>query len=182
MRQECGQLQGGQVRQATRNSVGAAPQSDVALPAPFTLALQCRDITCQGNRMPSLHYRGTIKHKHWRPGGGYGTLCPKWTHEASSGGLAGDPHNHQWEETQAHSMLTESVSEEDGRRYATRRGIAFVAVSSGDGTWHGYPIPWRDVPRKVRDSFVSARRVRRRETRRAVNAADIRWALGSDDA
>ena len=132
--------------------------------------------------MPTLHYRGTIKHKHWRPGGGYGTLCPKWTHEASSGGFAGDPHSHQWEETQAHSMLTASVSAEDGRRYATRRGIAFVAVSSGDGTWHGYPIPWRDVPRKVRDSFVSARRVRRRETRRAVNAADIRWALGSDDA
>ena len=45
------------------------------------------------------------------------SLDTKWTHEASSGGFAGDPYN-QWEETQAHSMLTASVSAEDGRRYA----------------------------------------------------------------
>ena len=131
--------------------------------------------------MPSLQYRGTIKHKHWRPGGGYGTLCPRWTHEASTQGFAGNSHDHPWEETQAHAMLAESVPA-DGRRYATRNGIAFVAVSSGDGTWHGYPIPWKDVPRQVFDSFVSTGRVRRRQTRRAVDADDIRWALGSDDA
>ena len=139
-------------------------------------------MTCQGNRMPSLRYRGSIKHKLWRPGGGYGTLCPEWTHETLSGGFAGDSNGHQWGETQAHSMLAESLYAEDGRRYATRRGIAFVAVSTNDGTWHGYPIPWRDVPRKVRDSFVCAGCVTRRETRKAVNAKDNRWALGSDDA
>ena len=131
--------------------------------------------------MPSLHYRGSIKHKRWQPRGGYGTLCPTWTHKASTQGFAGNSDSHPWEETQAHSMLAESVLE-DGRRYATRRGIAFVAVSSGDGTWHGYPTPWKDVPRKVRDSFVRRGRVKRHETRKAVNADDIRWALGSDDA
>lgn len=58
-----------------------------------------------GDRMPSLRYRGSIKHKRWRPGGGYGTLCPKWTHNAATRGLAGDTSNHPWEETQAHAML-----------------------------------------------------------------------------
>lgn len=126
-------------------------------------------------------YRGTIKHKRWRPGGGYGTLCPRWTHEASSQGFAGDPLGHPWEETQAHAMFTESVLAEDGRRYATRRGIAFVAVASGDGTWHGYPVPWQNVPRNVRDALVAEGRVTRRETRRVVDRTDIRWALGSGD-
>ena len=78
-------------------------------------------------------------------------------------------------------MLAESVLE-DGRRYATRKGIAFVAVFSGDGTWHGYPVPWQDVPRNVRDAFVGEGRVTRRQMRRTADRADIRWALESDDA
>ena len=78
-------------------------------------------------------------------------------------------------------MLAESVLE-GGRRYATRRNIAFVAVPSGDGTWHGFPLPWQDVPRNVRNAFVRAGRVTLRETRRTVDRGDIRWALGSDDA
>ena len=127
-----------------------------------------------------LRYRGTIKHKRWRPGGGYGTLCPRWTHEASSQDFAGDPLGHPWEETQAQAMLAESVLVKR-RRYATRGGIAFEAVCSGDGTWHGYPVPWQDVPRNVRDAFVAEGRVTRRETRRVVDRSDIRWALGSDD-
>ena len=131
--------------------------------------------------MRGLHYKGTIKHKRWRPGGGFGTLCPRWTHEASRG-FAGDPDGHPWEETQAQAMLAESVLADDRRRrYATRKGIAFVAVRSGDGTWHGYPVPWQDVPRNVRDAFVRDRRVTRRQTRQAVDKVDIRWALGSDD-
>ena len=132
--------------------------------------------------MRALRYRGTIKHKLWRPGGGYGTICPRWTHEAQSHGFAGDPHGHPWEETQAHAMLAESVLADDGRRYATREGTAFVAVSSGDGTWHGYPVPWQDVPRNVVDAFVSQGRVARRSTRRPVNRTDTRWPLESDDA
>ena len=129
----------------------------------------------------TLRYRGTIKHKNWHPGGGYGTRCPSWTHEAAAQGFAGEPYCHPWEETQAHAMLAESVL--DGRRrYATRRGIAFVAVPSGDGTWHGYPVPWQDVPRNVRDAFVSEDRVTRQQIRQTVDRADILWALGSDEA
>lgn len=136
----------------------------------------------RGNLMPvsDLRYRGSIKHKRWRPGGGFGTLCPRWTHKTSSRGFAGNPNRHPWKQTQAHAMLTESVLE-GGRRYATREGIAFVAVPSGDGTWHGYPVPWQDVPQQVRDAFVNEDRVTRRQTRQTVGRADIRWALGSDD-
>ncbi len=78
-------------------------------------------------------------------------------------------------------MLAESVLADDGRRYATRRGIAFAAVSSGDGTWHGYPVPWQDVPRDVCDTFAREGRVTRGGTRLRVDGADIRWALRSDD-
>ena len=78
-------------------------------------------------------------------------------------------------------MFAESVLAEDGRRYATRQGIAFVAVGSGDGTWHGYPVPWQAVPRDVRDALVAEGYVTRRETRRAVERTDIRWVLGGGD-
>ena len=91
--------------------------------------------------MCELRYRGSIKHK-LRPGGGFGTLCPNWTHRASSHGLAGDPANHPWEETQAHAMLAESVLE-GGRRYATRRNIAFVAVPSGTALGMAFPCRGR---------------------------------------
>ena len=128
-----------------------------------------------------LQYRGINKHKRWRPGGGYGTLCPPWTYATPTQGFAGDPFDHPWQETQAHAMLMESVLAKDGRRYATRRGIAFVAVGSNDGTWHGYPVPWQDVPRDVRDAFVQEGRVTRRQIKRTVDRDDLRWALGSED-
>ena len=127
-----------------------------------------------------LRYRGTIKHKRWRPGGGSGTLCPRWTQEASSKGFAGNPYDHPWPETEAQAMLAESILD-DGRRYATRKGIAFVAVDSGDGTWHGYPVAWQEVPKRVRDLLVHEGRVTRREIRRKVDRWNIRWALGSDN-
>lgn len=132
--------------------------------------------------MADIQYRGSIKHKRWHPGGGYGTLCPRWTHEAPAQGFAGDSFGHPWQETQAHAMLAESVLADNGRRYATRQGIAFVAVDSGDGTWHGYPVPWRDVLDKVCGLFVRLGRVTRRDVRRQrVDQWNIRWALASDE-
>ena len=47
--------------------------------------------------------------------------------------------------------------------------------------WHGYPVPWQDVPRNVCDALVAEGRITRRETQRAVERTDIRRALGSDD-
>ena len=134
------------------------------------------DVADQADR--SLQYRGSIKHKRWHPGGGYGTLCPNWTHQTLTQGFAGDSYSYPWEETQAHVMLAQSVLAEDGRRYATGRGIAFVAIYSGDSTWHGYPLPWKNVPRNIRNRFVQEGRVTRRETRQTANQTGIRWALG----
>ena len=131
--------------------------------------------------MTNLIYRGSIKHKRWRPGGGYGTLCPNWIHDAPTRGFAGDPHAHPWTDTEAYAMLAESLLGEDGRRYATRRGIAFAAVDSRDGTWHGYPVPWKQVPRVIRDRLIEQGRVTRRDLRRKVDESDIRWALGGED-
>jgi hypothetical protein len=80
-------------------------------------------------------------------------------------------------------LLETSLEGEGGRRYATGRGIAFVAVSSNDGTWHGFPIPWNDVPIPVQDRLVESGRVTRRQMRRyrTADRHDIKWALNSDD-
>ena len=82
-------------------------------------------------------------------------------------------------------MFEESVDGDDGRRYATRRGIAFVAMPTNDGTWHGYPVPWVDVPRHVQRHFVHNGLVEPRRIRRqAVDRRHLGWALssGADDA
>ena len=122
----------------------------------YRYTMRCHDGMWQGSPMATtrLQYRGIIKHKLWHPHGGFGTLCPRWTHQAASQGFAGDPYRHPWRKTEAHAMLAESIPHR-GRRYATRRGIAFVALDSGDGTWHGYPVPWTEVPDKVRNALVN---------------------------
>ena len=58
-----------------------------------------------------------------------------------------------------------------------------MAVSSNDGTWHGFPIAWDDVPVEIQDSLVNSGRVTRRQMRRYRNAnrRNIRWALSGDD-
>lgn len=132
-----------------------------------------------------MRYRGSLKHKSWRPGGGFGTLCTEWTHRADGEGFAGNIDHHPWSRTRAHEMFEHSISGDDGRRYATDRGIAFVAIPTNDGTWHGYPLPWVDVPRNVQEHFINSGLVSPRRIRRqAVDQSDRRWALSSelDDA
>lgn len=132
-----------------------------------------------------MRYRGSLKHKSWRPGGGFGTMCPEWTHQADGQGFAGNTDRHPWSRTRAHEMFGGSICGGDGRRYATGRGIAFVALPTNDGTWHGYPLPWVDVPRNVREHFVNSGLVDARRIRRqTVGPSDRRWALSSevDDA
>ena len=133
--------------------------------------------------MSAVRYRGSIKHKRWRPGGGYGTLCPEWTHEVAGRGFSGETQRHPWPRTKAHELFRDSLQDEDGRRYATERGIAFAAVSSNDGTWHGFPIVWDDVPVHIQDRLVESGRVTRRQMRRyrTADRRNIVWALNSDD-
>lgn len=128
-------------------------------------------------------YRGIIKHKQWQPGGGFGTLCPDWTHRAEGRGFAGDPFNHRWQSTIAHELFEEGVDDAQGHRYAARRGIAFKAQPSNDGTWHGYPLPWHDVPPDIQDILIEKGQATRRDIRRqkAADTDGIKWALKSDE-
>ncbi len=135
--------------------------------------------------MPYLVYRGSIKHKD-RPGRGRkGTLCPDWTHRAGREGFSGDPFAHNWEATAAQSMLNESEIDprEPGKRWATRSGIPFVAQSSNDGTWHGYPEAWQKAPSELVEKWLSEGKVTRQQLKRYKDFPrnDIRWALESDD-
>lgn len=90
------------------------------------------------------HYRGSPKHKNRPSQGRKGTLCPEWTHVAGVQSFNGEPH--PWSVTVAQALFATSTHGVDGRRYATARGIAFEAKPTGDGTWHGFPVPWESVP------------------------------------
>lgn len=91
-----------------------------------------------------------------------------------------------WPRTIAADLLAASRldPEGSGKRYATARGVAFVAQDTRDGTWHGYPIPWNDVPAILTEEWRRSGLVTRRQLTRYGEFArgDIDWALGSDDA
>jgi hypothetical protein len=131
----------------------------------------------------SLLYRGSLKHKDWQPGGGYGTVCPKWTHATEAQGFRGVTETHPWPDTSAQRMLETSILAEEGRRFAASNGIAFRADPSGDGTWHGYPLGWDEVPLGIQERLVQAGQATWREIRRqkTVKTGDLRWALKSDE-
>jgi len=135
------------------------------------------------SRQPS-EYRGSIKHKNRPIDVRKGTLCPEWTHQTSQGGFHTDPAQHDWADTQAHELFASSVLSEDGRRrFATARGIAFEAKPTGDGSWHGYPIPWEHVPAKILSDWKSSEKVSRRDVKKhfRYTQTELSWALTSDD-
>ena len=122
--------------------------------------------------MPDV-YRGSLKHKSRPSRGRKGTICPEWTHDGSSGSLGNDPYAFEWQGTPAVELLNGAlIDPESQRRFATRNGIAFEAKPTADGTWHGFPVPWEDVP------AVTGRDIKRYFSR---PASDIRWALDTDD-
>lgn len=129
-----------------------------------------------------LTYRGIIKHKRWRPDGGFGTICPEWSHETGGQGFGGDPYAHEWPTTAAQRMLANSYLV-GKKRYGAGRGIAFCAQQSGDGTWHGYPIPWCDVPEDAFNWLVENDYARRRDRKRQrlPPQPEIYWALSTDE-
>lgn len=134
--------------------------------------------------MPEV-YQGSPKHKNRPARGRKGTLCPEWTHSTPNGGLGTDVDDHPWHLTEAHRLLLDSepCPEDSGRRYATARGVAFVAVRTDDKTWHGYPLPWQDVPAELKDRWREQGLVTRRDLNRYLDKApgDIHWALETDD-
>jgi hypothetical protein len=60
-------------------------------------------------------------------------------------------------------MLDGSVMH-GGQRYAASHGIAFCGQLTTGTTWHGYPIPWRDVPREVRERLIATQQVSEQES------------------
>jgi hypothetical protein len=81
-------------------------------------------------------------------------------------------------------MFAESEldASEPGKRWATRRGIAFVAQSTKDGTWHGYPEPWNKVPGNLVGKWIGEKKVTAKQLRKYNDfpREDVRWALGND--
>ena len=129
-------------------------------------------------------YQGSLKHKDRPARGRKGTICPEWTHVGSTGTLGTDPHAFSWTGTTADELfVAATVDQADQRRYATRRGVAFEAKPTEDGTWHGYPLPWEDVPAWLKDRWLDDGSVTKREVRRYFSRPkkDIRRALESDD-
>jgi hypothetical protein len=128
-------------------------------------------------------YRGSSKHKNRPTGEQKGSLCPEWTHVAPDGGFGTDAYRHDWSRTKATTLFAEAdVEPKTGRRYATERGIAFEAKSTADGTWHGYPIPWENVPNAIRLAWVKNGKVLRSDIKRffSFDRNDILWALETD--
>lgn len=130
-----------------------------------------------------LHYRGSQKHKNRPIAERKGTLCPEWTHRTAGSGYGHDPFTHPWETTVAQALLEESILPDAGRhRFATSKGIAFEAKPTGDGTWHGYPIPWEAVPADIVDRWLDDGKVTRRQVKKywRDDEDDLRWAMEAD--
>lgn len=126
-------------------------------------------------------YRGSLKHKSRPAQGRKGTICPEWTHI----GLGVDPFNHEWNQTQAHALFeqAEQSANEPGPVFATKNGIAFEGKPTADGTWHGYPVPWEQVPHDLKDKWLASGKVRKKDLRRYLSrpVSDVRWAMNVDD-
>ena len=131
---------------------------------------------------PSL-YRGSQKHKSRPIAERKGTLCPDWTHNAADGAYRNDPFTHSWNLTPAHTLFGQAIQPPGSRRrFATANGIAFEAKPTGDGTWHGYPIPWESVPASVVDQWVDDKKVTPRQVKKHWRKGedDLRWAIEAD--
>lgn len=134
---------------------------------------------------PKSLYRGSLKHKNRPAQGRKGTCCPEWTHQTAAGGFAGDVSRHSWAETRAHSLFEDAKTDPSapGRKFATERGIAFEAKPTNDGTWHGFPVPWEEVPAPLKDGWLADGTLRKKDLRRYLNRkeSDYRWPLETDD-
>ena len=92
-----------------------------------------------------------------------------------------DVQTHDWARTEAAAMFAKAEWH-DGRPFATARGIAFAARSTGDGTWHGFPVPWESIPVAVWQNWLARGVVRRRDIKAFFRFSkdDISWALATD--
>ncbi len=108
-------------------------------------------------------YEPSPKHKSWlRPYDPDATQCPSWSHDHAAG------------------LLKESLTEPgDDRRFATEQGMAFAARVTRSDVWHGYPVPWAEVPEAVRERFVANGQVTRRQIKRLLSSEALADELAS---
>ena len=137
------------------------------------------------SRVSVLEYQGSIKHKR-RPGrGDKGTFCPEWTHSTPQGGLGSQVDGHPWPRTEAHRLFASSQPCPKGsaKRYATARGIAFVAHGNRNGIWHGHPVTWNRVPDELVGQWLSANLVENRDVKKYWSRprGDKEWPLKTDN-
>ncbi len=99
-------------------------------------------------------YQRNSKHKSWlQPFDPDASLCPAWTHD------------------HAQALLNESIVDaSESRRFASAEGMAFVARVTRDDIWHGYPVPWSEVPEAVREQMLTAGVVTRRQIKRLFSS------------
>ena len=94
-----------------------------------------------------MRYQPNPKHKEpWQPGR-KGTLCPP-ADELSL--------------LEAARLLQKSETI-GKKRYNVHNGKAYCAQSQGGDLWHGYPVPWSEVPYSIRKKWRDNGLVKRRE-------------------
>jgi len=87
--------------------------------------------------MGTRRYKPNPKHKSPK---GYGSICPDGVHPFTAD-------------------LLES-GEEDGKSiYNVGEGQAFRANNEDGLHWHGFPIPWRDLPPSAAKALIAAGRL-----------------------
>ena len=100
------------------------------------------------NQHRQLRYESNPKHRDRWQRGRRGSLCPK--------PITLDV---------AKRLLLNSKAV-GGKRYAVHEGRAYRAQEHRPGVWHGYPVGWVDVPKKLRLEWICKRRLRKRDEKR----------------
>jgi hypothetical protein len=94
-----------------------------------------------------LQYEPNPKHKEPWQRGARGSLCPP--------------------DVDATALLAASVTDpkQPGKRFATDGRRAYCGHEHSPGCWHGFPVEWRQVPAKVRNDWLAAGLVNRRDVK-----------------
>jgi hypothetical protein len=128
-------------------------QPDQAAPRPDQGAVEAESpvedtaLLERGKRSIPLRYEPNPKHKPVPTPGRHGAICPP--------------------DVDAQALL-EASEQHDGKRFATNGVDAFCAHCHRpeENCWHGFPIPWEDVPPKLRSRWIEEGIVSRRTIRR----------------
>lgn len=98
-------------------------------------------------RTTPLEYKSNPKHSEPWQRGRRGSLCPKEVRPL------------------AQKLLDASV-QVGAQRYAIHEGKAYCAQEYPPGTWHGYPVGWKQVPHALRAAWIKEDSVRKRDIKR----------------